>query len=185
MRIPSETGMRWIEVYNKKNNIQGRLGLTGYSVSATQLTAVLNSIPQLTGVVFHHGTDALGVHHFMIIPIDESLRIWNSIPGRIVIDANTNTAISLSTANNWATNYELTHPGEIWFHYFGRNIFDEIAAVSYFDQMNIVPAINDMNLLPQLLLIISDEPLSTSGRVSEDRMRIYDASSACPPCAVE
>jgi len=80
----------------------------------------------------------------------------------------------------------MAYPDEVWFHFFGKDIFDEIAAIPYFTTLNIEPAINDQNSTPQLLLIIANEQTNTGGRTnSYDEAMVYDASSPCPPCAVE
>src|SRR5689334_10544533 len=59
MQISYETGVRWIETYNQKNNIQenntqGRLMLSPYTISAGQLQAAVASVNSLVGVAFHH-----------------------------------------------------------------------------------------------------------------------------------
>jgi hypothetical protein len=184
--IPFETGMRWIDLYKEKNNDQGRLISLGYEVSDNNLEALLHSVPDLNGVAFHYGLDASGRRHIMVIPIDGSLLVWASIPGRIILDANSNTVISQSTAQAWALNYQAAHPQEIWFHFFGANIFDEIVQIPYFDSIDIQPALSDLNLSPQLLLIIWSDPLDLLlGRGKESfNGKVYDASNPCPPCAV-
>jgi len=189
-QIPLETGMRWIETY--KNSQQGRqkllgglLDLNNYEISDTQMNAVLQSITGLTGVAFHYGLDEDGDKHIMIIPVDASLRLWEFVqPGRIIVDANTDTQISLSTAQTWAQNYQNAHPTGTWFHFFGSDIFDEIVLIPFFTSLNIQPALNDL-LLPQMLLIIWDPNLPfLGGKAKSDRTLVYDASNNCPPCAV-
>lgn len=186
MQISYETGARWIEAYNQKNNIQGRSTLSPYTISAGQLQGAVASVNSLVGIAFHHAIDDNGEHHFIVIPVDESLHVWSNIPGRAYIDANTDTEITREVARSWAQNYEEAHAGEIWFHFFGSNIFDEIFDVSYFSTLNIVPALNTSNLTPQLLLMIINEQLSITGRTADaDDPLVYDASSPCPPCPVE
>jgi hypothetical protein len=183
--IPFETGMRWIETYNKKNGIQGRLINLGYYVSAENLEAALGSVTDLTGVAFHYGLDSWGVRHIVVIPIGASLSVWANTPGRVFVDANTNTVISQSTAAQWATSYKNAHPTEVWFHYFGKNIFDEIVMIPNFSELDIQPALSDLDLSPQMLLIIWNVP-SLFGRTMEgDGGTVYDASNPCPPCPVQ
>ena len=183
--IPYETGMRWIETYNKQNNIQGRSILFPYSVSESALAESLGSVDELVGVVFHHATDNSGVHHFIIIPIEESLTVWSEAPAdRVLLDANTGEVISTSTAQQWTGNYKTQHPNDIWFHFFGNNIFDEILDLSGFDTLNIIPALSDLDLSPQLLLILTNDGLLFNGRTKGDKPPVYDASSPCPPCPV-
>lgn len=181
-QIPVETGLRWMDIYDQKSDLSGRRN-PKYVVSANQLKTSLQSVENLTGVAFHHALDDNGAHHFIIIPVDESLSIWKSIPGRVYIDANTNTEISRSDARKWAKNYEEANADGIWFHFFGSNIFDDISTIPYFTKMNIRPAIKDLDLSAQLLLIIHKGNLGlSSGRLSSDDTVIYDASSPCPPC---
>jgi hypothetical protein len=189
--IPVETGVRWIQAYRSREQKAGRVELlfTNYSVSASKLEQLLTSVDGITGVAFHYALDAFGQRHFILIPVDESLSLWESDDEKKYIDANTNTFISKQTAQTWTANYEAANPGEIWFHFFGSDIFDEILTISYFEDLLIEPALNDLNLSPQLLLIILngggflDDLLG--GRAKEgEQGRVYDASSPCPPCAV-
>jgi hypothetical protein len=184
--IPFETGMRWIDVYKEKKKAEGtRLIDLGYGISDDNLQDLLQSVPNLTGVAFHYGLDDDGRKHIMVLPVDGSLLVWASVPGRIIVDANTDTVIPQSTAQAWATNYQTAHPHDIWFHYFGSNVFDEIVAIPYFSTIDIQPALSDLDLSPQLLLIIWNNPLDLLfGRTNDDDGTVYDASNPCPPCAV-
>jgi hypothetical protein len=196
-QIPTETGMRWIETY--KGSSQAKLGLglglgglldlNDYEISDTQLQAAMQSVTGLTGMAFHYGLDEDGEKHIMVIPIDASLRLWEFVQaGRIIVDANTDTQISLSTASAWAQNYQDEHPTGIWFHFFGSDIFDDILLIPFFDSLDIQPALSDL-LLPQMLLIIWDPELpllgGIGGRTMSDRTIVYDASNPCPPCGVQ
>jgi hypothetical protein len=185
MQIPVETGMRWIDTYNKKNNISGRDNTSPYSISASQLNAMRLSVLLPVGIAFHHAYDNDGNHHIIAIPVDLSMTLWSGLLPRTYVDANTNTQISRSTAMEWTQNYVDAHPGEIWFHFFGNNIFDEITSLSFFNDIEIEPAINDENLTPQLLLIVAEESEESEvGRTQQSSMAVYDASSPCPPCPV-
>jgi hypothetical protein len=195
-QIPFETGMQWMEYYKKKNSEQGKVGLLGlglftYTISGTQMEAMLESVSDLVGVAFHYATDNLGNTHIIAIPIDPSLSVWSSIPGRIFIDTNTGNPISQSTAQAWAQTYKDAHPTGIWFHYFGETIFDQILAIPYLNSIDIEPAINILNLTPQMLLIVWNEDLLPFGRTvgagkaAAERATIFDASNPCPPCACE
>lgn len=190
-QIPNEQGQRWLELYRSKNNIvsNGRIDLLGYSLSKENLAVMSSSVDGFTGVAFHHATDYFGQHHFLAIPIGESLGVWDASPGKVIIDTNTDTQISGSTARLWAANYEASHPGDYWFHYFGRNVFDQMNLLTFFDAMQIEPALSDLDLTPQLLLIVSDLDLDilglSLGRTNNNETVVYDASSPCPPCGVE
>jgi len=185
MEIPVETGMQWMEAFQQKNNPSGRLLFPDYSVSDDLMETLLESVDNLVGVAFHHAIDASGEHHFIIIPVDGTLSLWNDIDGRLYVDANTNTTVSQETAREWAHTYELDNPGEIWFHFFGSDIFEEMTDLPFFHKIQIEPAINILNLTPQLLLIVSAEGiLGLGGRVSTETTKVYDASNPCPPCPV-
>ena len=181
MKIPAEAAVSWIEAHNERNK-SARLDGLLYSVNAAELQLLISSVDELVGVAFQYGLDENGVKHIIAIPVDQSLTLWAPISGRIYIDANTSTEISQSTAHAWALNYQSANPTEIWFHYFGGNIFDEIVSVSDFVGLNIVPALNILNLTPQLLLIVGNTE-SILGRVGTETS-VYDASYPCPKCAV-
>lgn len=187
--IPFETGMEWIDNYTKSSSGQGRTeSLLGYSVSATAMNALLASVSAPVGVAFHYGTDALGITHIVLIPIDESMSLWSSIPGRIFVDANSGLQIMQSTAQSWASAFKNAHPNDIWFHFFGIDIFHDMAALPYFNSIDIERGINSVDLTPELLLLVWDDLLDVDlslGRTQSATCTVYDASNACPPCAVQ
>jgi hypothetical protein len=184
-RISFETGMRWIDIYNE-NSSSSRNQLFGhYEISSDKALELITSVDGLVGVAFHYGKDALGQKHVIVIPVDNTMKLWTSIPGRIYVDANSGNTISQSTANAWAQNYKNQNPSAVWFHFFGESVFGEITALPYFDSIDIQPALNEL-LLPQMLLVIWNESLSSGRTASDDEWgAVYDASNPCPPCAVE
>lgn len=190
-QIPFETGVEWMEYYRQENGIdQGRekllgLGLFRYTISGPQMEAMAASVSDLVGVAFHWAIDDDGDKHIIAIPIDPTLRLWTSIPGRIYVDANTGNPISQAVAQAWAQNYKDAHPTDIWFHFFGETVIDQVLAVPYFNSVDIEPAINVLNLLPQMLLIVWNEDLLPLGRSATERATVFDASNPCPPCACE
>ncbi len=182
-KIPTETGARWLEAFNTKYNNGARPRRLIYSVSGSLLSQSL-SIPELTGVAFHYGLDENGVKHIIVIPVDSKLRLWNFVEGRIYVDANSDTIIPKSTAEEWTERFRSQNPNGIWFHYFGRNIFDEILTFPNLTSVYIAPAINDLDLSPQLLLIVGLD-FNLLGRTDSEQGGVYDASYPCPKCAVE
>jgi hypothetical protein len=194
-QIPFETGIRWMEIYKQQEGKNSRavgspnsllgLGLSlPNSLTDDNLEDLMECIPDIVGFAFHYATDGLGVTHVLVIPIDESLSVWEEEPGRIIIDARTNAPISQATAQMWAETYKAAHPTGIWFHYFGINIFNEISGIPFFSDMDIQPALNDL-LAPQMLLLVWINPLSILGRKKDASHMIYDASNPCPPCGVQ
>ena len=120
-------------------------------------------------------------HH----PREDIDNLLAHIAPRIIIDANTGNEIDESLASAWADNYKAAHPDELWFHFFGKNIFDDMLALPNFKNMDIEPATHDVELTPELLLIIwEDEAIASEGRTELLFATVYDASNACPPCAV-
>lgn len=179
-QIPTQTGYRWMDVYRAKLNLAGREKPSGYALSKENLAALFGSVETPIGFVFQHGADDTGTHHFLIIPIDESLQIWSQ--GKSIVDANTDAVISYEEALHWANNYEAANPTQIQYHFFGKHVFDEMAAISFFEYIQIEPAINDENQKPQVLLIVNDLSIETSsgGRTEIADAMIYDASLPCP-----
>ena len=184
--IPFETAMAWLDFHEKSRAAQGRTEeVANFSVSKEKIQAVIASTADLTGIAFHYGIDSLGAKHIFLIPVDGSLSVWSTSAGRIIIDANTGSEIDESTASAWANNYKAAHPDELWFHFFGKNIFDDMLALPGFANMDIEPATNDVELTPELLLIIwEDDAVASGGRTELLFATVYDASNACPPCAV-
>jgi hypothetical protein len=183
--IPLETAERWIAAYKEKTeNTQGRGLLSQYALSSAQLQSAMQSVPTFVGAAFHHGIDDNGIHHFIFIPIDATLRLWSDYTSQMYIDANTGNAISRETAKAWAGRYGQQNSGGIQFHFFGSEVFDEIEQISYFDEIDIEPALNDINLTPQLLLIVTNNLLLNIGGRTQTGTTVYDASSPCPPCPV-
>jgi len=184
-QIPTETGYRWMDVYRSNNGLSSRTKPSGFALSKENLATLSSSVDGLVGVAFQHATDAAGEHHFLIIPVDQSLQIWADGNAKTIIDANSDAAIDGATAKEWAKNYQISNPDAIWFHFFGKHVFDEMGTISFFEYIQIEPAVNDENLKPQVLLIIND----LSGDVSSGRTEmagavVYDASSPCPPCPI-
>lgn len=179
-QIPTETGYRWMDVYRSKLSLAGREKPSGYALSKENLANLSASVEQLVGVVFQHGLDETGVHHFLIIPIDETLQIWTH--NKTIIDANTDAVVSYEVARQWAKNYQAANPEVIFYHFFGKHVFDEMNSISFFEYIQIEPAISDVNYTPQVLLIVTDLSVDiSSGRGEMEDAVIYDASRTCPP----
>jgi hypothetical protein len=183
--IPFETGMEWIALYQGKNNAQGRTASdSGYSVPSAEMNQLLESVSDLTGVAFHYGIDEQGSNHILVIPVDGSMDVWSSNGNKFIVDANTGTQISEEVASLWSNNFKQANPSSIWFHFFGKDIFDEMRALPYYHNISIERAISSLDQTPQLLLVVwNEQQASSSGRLLVFGS-VYDASNACPPCAV-
>lgn len=180
-RIPLETGLRWMELYRKKTG-QSRQGGSPYLLPQHNFSAMMNSVPDAVGVAFHYALDDNGTQHILAVPVGPTLNLWPESSSRMILDANTGEAIDEPTAQAWAHNFETANPVAIWFHFFGEEIFDEIMALSYFQEMEIEQALNDAGK-PQLLLWVWNQG-QTTGRTAGEPGSVYDASNPCPPCAV-
>lgn len=183
-QIPYETGMEWIAYYQNQKSADGRTEvLSGYSISDDHIRTMTQARSGLVGIAFHYATDQTGGTHVLVIPVDESMSLWESRPGKIIVDANTGNEIAQETASAWAQTYKNANPSAVWFHFFGKNIFDEMCALPFFNSIDIEPAINILNLTPQMLLVIWNDGVSSLGRTQDSPATVYDASNACPPCA--
>lgn len=178
-QIPTQTGYRWMDVYRAENHLAGREKPSGYALSKENLASLSGSVENLIGIVFHHATDDAGTHHFLLIPIDESLQIWS--PDKQIIDANTDAAISYEEARQWSKNYQASNDGGILYHFFGKGVFDDLSAIPFFEYIQIEPAISDVNFTAQVLLIVNDLSVDvSSGRSEYLEAVIYDMSIKCP-----
>lgn len=184
-QIPTQTGYRWMDVYRTKLNLAGREKPSGYALSKDNLAEIFSSVDQLVGVAFQHALDEAGEHHILIVPIDETLQIWSH--NKTVIDSNTDGVVSYEDARQWAKNYQTAYPDVIWYHFFGKHVFDEMSTIPFFEYIQIEPAISDVNFTPQVLLIVNDLNSDvSSGRSEWAEAVVYDMSSACPPqCSLE
>jgi len=172
--IPTSVGTRWIENYQKQF-ARNRENEPLYHVTQRNLKAMMQSVSDLTGFVFHHAVDNDGKHHILVVPVNNVGQLWADAPPRTVIDANTNTEIDLDVAHTWAENYNSANPGKIRYHFFGADIFEEIVKSATFE---IKAAINDEQV-PQLLLI-TQTATESSGKVAVTT-QMYDISGKCPP----
>jgi hypothetical protein len=178
-RIPTDVANKWIDSF--RDNIgSGRQQNFQYAVSAQPLDQILTSIP-LMGLAFHYALDDAGTLHVLILAVSEDEKLWSLNSNRICIDANTNSLIDEALAKTWTQNFKDKHPDEIWYHFFGWNVLNEMKTVSWFQEFRIVPALNDEGI-QQLLLVISRDSDTDDGRVLEESI-VYDKGGLCPPCA--
>jgi hypothetical protein len=173
-KISLDIATDWMERYDKNASGQ-RSAESSYSITADHLKAIIPYAAD-AGLAFHHAIDEAGTYHILIIPVTSALLF----DAPVLLDANTNTIIDESTARAWTDNYKDANPDQIWYHFFGLDIFSEItqSSFSYFD---IEPAINDAGK-PQLLLRVWPEGTS-NGRTEATSPTVYDFSSPCPPCS--
>jgi hypothetical protein len=177
-QILLETAERWIGFYNSKN-VNGREGST-YKVSDDQLKKVLQGSTNFLGVIFHHAIDDAGASHILVTSIGEEATLWNS---SVIVDANSNSMIETAAAKRWAKKYEAAHPGEVWYHFFGAKMFNEITSNANFNYFDIAAALNDDNQPQLVLLVWNNKSGGTGGRVMDGGVVVaYDFSSPCPPC---
>ncbi len=178
-QIPASLGLRWIAEHQRQ--LTGARDAQVYKVTQANLEAMMQSTSNLVGFTFHHALDDAGKHHVIIIPMDDLLHIWTSPSQRIVIDANTDTEVSMTTAREWIENYRKARPQAIRYHFFGADVFQEIVQREGFE---IREAINDQQI-PQLLVVVQVTTEAADGRVSTEE-QMFDITLACPKdCAIE
>ena len=183
--IPFETGMAWIDFHKRKESTKGRMeSLPLCKIPAGNVKAMVSSVNDLVGIAFHYAIDDFGASHILAIPVNESMQLWSSAPDRVIIDANTGMEIASDVAHTWAEKFKTLYPSEVWYHFFGKSVFDEMQALPYFESMDVEPATNSEDLSPELLLIIWNDAQISMGRTTAVSGTVYDASNACPPCAI-
>jgi hypothetical protein len=179
-RIPLDVAERWKALYDESPS-EGSDGSAPYGATASQLAAVLRAAPDRLGVALHHGLDDDGKHHVLITAVGRDAESWGS---GVVLDANTDGTVDESTAREWAARYEEANPEQVWYHFFGRSIFDEITSNLSFEYLDVRPAVNELGE-PQLLLMVWNAEDAVQSRSRDGDPVPYDASSPCPPCGVE
>jgi hypothetical protein len=142
------------------------------------LEHVVDAIGEYDGVYFHHSLEGYN-YHILVIPYKGAQSLWTAT---VVVDANSDSMVDVATASLWAERYVAQNPDGPWSHFFGRQIFETILSSDAFEEIEIVPAINDAGL-PQLLLYVSYTGGATNGR-TQGQVEVYDQSNQCPPfCA--
>ena len=181
--IPFETGMRWLD-FHRRASVSGRVdSMSTANVPSSAITTMLASVENLVGVAFHYAIDDSGKNHILLIPVGESMELWPTMPGHVFIDGNTGLELSQQLAEVWAENFKTVHPTATWYHFFGKEVFDQMQALPYFHSVDIEPATNPEDMSQQLLLIIWNDDQISTGRTTTMHATVYDASNACPPCA--
>ena len=183
--IPFEVGMSWIDFHNRKRTTMGRIdSLPACEIPVDKLRLMLSSVNELVGIAFHYGIDDFGTYHILAIPVNQSMELWPSIPDRVIIDTNSGIEISQEVAHAWAESFKATNPSEIWYHFFGKKVFDEMLTIAYLEAVDIQRATHTQELTPELLLVIWNNQPVSAGRTTAVDGTVYDASNACPPCAL-
>lgn len=145
------------------------------TISKSSLQQVVNAMTDYDGVYFHYGLEG-DKHHVLLIPYKDGQSLWSTT---LVIDANSNSKVDVTTASLWAGSYMSENVDGPWSHFFGRHVFETILSNNSFEQMEIAPATNDSGLA-QLLLYATYHSSTTNGRIQET-VEVYDHSHQCPP----
>lgn len=183
--IPMGTALEWIAKHDEQLVSSGREYATPYRITAGAMEAMLESVSPVVGVAFHYAIDDAGAQHIVAIPVGENMKLWPASQERILIDANTSSQISAQKARRWAHNYRVANPDAIWYHFFGKRVFDEMRTLSYFQNVDIAQGIHSHELTPEMLLIIWNNRGQATGRALNGPGTAYDASNPCPPCLVD
>lgn len=181
--IPSSLAYKWIQ--NKTGSSNGRDVVYDGKVSAENLELLIKSVYNPIGVAFHYG-DKSGEETITLVPVDMSQRLSYNSP---VIDVSTDEIIDPADAKMWTDKFKSDHPDDIWYHFFGINVINEIISNNNFNYLNVAKAINDEGK-PQMILLVYNNK-NAAGRANDDEPnegsepKTYDASNPCPPCCCQ
>jgi hypothetical protein len=170
-KITNEEALRWTTRF--KDGKTKRQQTT--AISRASLEQVVNNFTDYDGIYFTHAIEG-DKHHVILLPYKDGHSLWTAATA---IDANSDSEIDVATASVWAEQYVKQNADGPWSHFFGRNMFETILSRGDFENMEIVPAINDAGL-PQLLLVVSYSSTLVSGR-TQGAVEVYDHSNQCPP----
>jgi hypothetical protein len=174
-QIPLNVARDWVNHY--KNKFNAGKERSHYSISSENLSSLLGTHDNKVGVTLHHGLDDQQQHHILILPVFDNAELWSASQA---VDANSNTLISTHVASHWASSYSAKHTNEIWFHFFGIDVFTEIRSNPAFNYVSITEGLNENGR--QLLLFVHNTKNVNNGKVNEDNVTVYDVASQCPPC---
>lgn len=178
-KIPYATAVRWLGNLEKQNT-EGRANVGAQSVSKQNLDKLLMSQPDLIGLAFHYGIDDAGLQHVLVIPVGQSKKLWTGETQALILDAKSDQIISEETGSIWAERFQQQNKDDIWFHFFGKNIFNQVGK---YETFSLKQASNDDGVLQLLLFAYQKE--SANGRTADDDTPIViDMSNPCPPCTI-
>lgn len=172
-QIPMKLAHKWIDDFAYEPFARTMNG--DYKISSTNLKTLLETAR--LGVAFHHAADENGIHHLLLIPMNEEHALWK---GQKYYDANSGSEISMEKAQAWTRNYMNAHPSGIEYHFFGLNILKSMLERQGIANVRIVPGVDDKNKLQLILITTKDS--NTNGRIQwdEDVETCYDRSSHYP-----
>lgn len=174
-QIPLNIAYAWVK--NFGGSITTGREQSPYSFSAAKLSEIL-ATSSGPGVVFHHATDQHAAHHILMFTLTEGGELFQSD----ILDLSTGLIINNATAQQWAKTYADAHTTTPWYHFFGKDIFQEILSNETFEYANVVRAANDEGQEQVLLFVYNTKEIS-GGRTDGEDVTVYDVSYPCPPCS--
>jgi hypothetical protein len=175
-KIPNEVATRWAERYRQSNR-SSKIQNTG-SITVNTLVDLTTSLNDYNGIVFHHALDNDGQYHTLLIPFTEGSPLWSATQ---VVDSDVDSIIDPTIAKEWAENFIQENQNEVWSHFFGRHVFDEILSRAGFEQIEMVHGRDDLYQV-QILLYVTYVVAAQNGRSKGEavEVEVYDKSNPCP-----
>ncbi len=170
--ITMEEAERWT---SRATQSGSREESSTFTISKAQLQSIVTAMSDYDGIFFYHALEG-EAHHVLSVPYKSGQSVWQN---DIVVDANADAMIELSTAEHWADEYMAANPEGPWSHFFGRHVFETILSNDAFEKIEIKEAIDDAGQSLLLLYAWSFNDL-TDGR-TKAQVNVYDMSSPCPP----
>jgi hypothetical protein len=88
--------------------------------------------------------------------------------------------VDVETARAWVARHAEVSPDQVRYHFYGREMFDEIMADPSFAQLDVTPALDDEGRA-QLVLMARSGDGDASARPRSGEPTPYDTGLACPP----
>jgi hypothetical protein len=146
-------------------------------VSAAQLAVLVDASPDRVGVVFHEAMDDEGARHLLLTTMGEDAEPWASI----VIDVDAAATVNVDTARAWTARHAAVSDDGPRYHFYGRDMLDEIIANPRFDHLGVSRALDDEGQGQLVLMAWNDDGDARSGQPTP-----YDTGLTCPPvCSVD
>jgi hypothetical protein len=174
--IPVDMAERWVEHYARKG---GNARIEGQRLTRATLQELLANAGDYDGLVFHYGVNNNNQYDVFVIPYAEDNELWSF---EYAADASVDNVIGIAAAKDECDRYAALHSTSTLYHFFGRDIFDELLSNSTFSRVDIVPGIADDGRAQ--LLLYTWAANATNGKAKEDLLVVYDQSSNCPPYCV-
>jgi hypothetical protein len=175
-RIPDDVAQRWL-AQHRSSPSRDLEDVVAQRVSARQLASLASAMPEHVGMALHHAVDDEGARHVLLTAVGEDVDAWES---PVVIDASIDAIVDVETARAWVARHAEGSPDHVRYHFYGREMFDEIMAGPSFVQLDVTPALDDESRA-QLVLMARGGDGDASARPRSGDPTPYDNGLLCPP----